>query len=40
MQIEYNEANEATYCPEDDKIRLYVGRVPGKGPGGGQSTRS
>jgi len=24
----YNEANEATYCPEDDKIRLYVGRVP------------
>lgn len=20
--------NEATYCPEDDKLRLYVGRVP------------
>jgi len=24
----YSESNEATYCPEDDKIRLYVGRVP------------
>lgn len=24
----YNESNESTYCPEDDKIRLYVGRVP------------
>lgn len=24
----YNESNEATYCPEDNKIRLYVGRVP------------
>lgn len=24
----YNENNRATYCPEDDKIRLYVGRVP------------
>jgi hypothetical protein len=24
----FNESNEATYCPEDDKIRLYVGRVP------------
>ena len=27
-QIETNENNEATYCPEDDKLRLYVGRVP------------
>lgn len=24
----FNEPNEATYCPEDDKLRLYVGRVP------------
>lgn len=24
----YNESNQATYCPEDDKLRLYVGRVP------------
>jgi len=24
----YNESNRATYCPEDDKLRLYVGRVP------------
>jgi len=24
----YNESNEATYCPEDNKLRLYVGRVP------------
>ncbi len=24
----FNEDNEATYCPEDDKLRLYVGRVP------------
>lgn len=24
----FNEANQATYCPEDDKLRLYVGRVP------------
>jgi hypothetical protein len=24
----FDETNEATYCPEDDKIRLYVGRVP------------
>jgi len=24
----YNEKNEATYCPEDNKLRLYVGRVP------------
>jgi hypothetical protein len=24
----YNEKNTATYCPEDDKLRLYVGRVP------------
>jgi primosomal replication protein N len=24
----YSDTNEATYCPEDDKIRLYVGRVP------------
>ena len=24
----FDESNEATYCPEDDKIRLYVGRVP------------
>jgi len=23
-----HESYEATYCPEDDKIRLYVGRVP------------
>lgn len=28
LQIETNEDNEATYCPEDDKLRLYVGRVP------------
>jgi len=29
MDIEklYDEANEATYCPEDNKLRLYVGRV-------------
>ncbi len=24
----FDNDNEATYCPEDDKIRLYVGRVP------------
>jgi hypothetical protein len=24
----FNESNEATYCPEDNCIRLYVGRVP------------
>jgi hypothetical protein len=24
----YNEDHEATFCPEDDKLRLYVGRVP------------
>ncbi len=24
----YNEDHRATYCPEDDKLRLYVGRVP------------
>lgn len=24
----FNEDHETTYCPEDDKIRLYVGRVP------------
>lgn len=24
----FNESNEATYCPEDNKLRLYVGRVP------------
>jgi len=24
----YNKSNRATYCPEDDKLRLYVGRVP------------
>jgi len=24
----FNESNSATYCPEDDKIRLYVGWVP------------
>jgi hypothetical protein len=24
----FNENNEATYCPEDDKLRLYIGRVP------------
>lgn len=24
----YDETNRATYCPEDNKIRLYVGRVP------------
>lgn len=24
----YSEDNEATYCPEDNKLRLYVGRVP------------
>lgn len=23
-----DESNRATYCPEDDKLRLYVGRVP------------
>lgn len=24
----FSESNSATYCPEDNKIRLYVGRVP------------
>lgn len=24
----FNETHRATYCPEDDKLRLYVGRVP------------
>lgn len=24
----FNESNQSTYCPEDDKLRLYVGRVP------------
>ena len=24
----FDESNRATYCPEDDKLRLYVGRVP------------
>jgi hypothetical protein len=24
----FSESNRATYCPEDDKLRLYVGRVP------------
>lgn len=24
----FNESNQATYCPEDDKLRLYIGRVP------------
>ena len=24
----FDETNRATYCPEDDKLRLYVGRVP------------
>lgn len=24
----FSESNSATYCPEDDKLRLYVGRVP------------
>lgn len=24
----FDESNEATYCPEDNKLRLYVGRVP------------
>lgn len=24
----FNEDHSATYCPEDDKLRLYVGRVP------------
>lgn len=24
----FNESHSATYCPEDDKLRLYVGRVP------------
>ncbi len=24
----FNESNTATYCPEDNKLRLYVGRVP------------
>ena len=24
----YSEENEATYCPEDNKLRLYVGHVP------------
>jgi hypothetical protein len=24
----FNESHRATYCPEDDKLRLYVGRVP------------
>ena len=30
MKLEelFNEDHRATYCPEDDKLRLYVGRVP------------
>lgn len=24
----FSEDNRATYCPEDNKLRLYVGRVP------------
>ena len=24
----FDDSNSATYCPEDDKLRLYVGRVP------------
>ena len=28
MQIKPETIGEATYCPEDDKLRLYVGRVP------------
>lgn len=28
MQIEPTATGEATYCPEDNKLRLYVGRVP------------
>lgn len=24
----FSESNQATYCPEDNKLRLYVGRVP------------
>lgn len=24
----FNDTNRATYCPEDNKLRLYVGRVP------------
>lgn len=24
----FNDSHSATYCPEDDKLRLYVGRVP------------
>jgi len=28
MEELYNENHEATYCPEDNKLRLYVGRVP------------
>jgi len=28
MNIEPAELGEATYCPEDNKLRMYVGRVP------------
>ena len=28
MNREIESTGEATYCPEDDKLRLYVGRVP------------
>lgn len=30
MKLEdlFDESHRATYCPEDDKLRLYVGRVP------------
>jgi hypothetical protein len=28
MKIEPTSTGTATYCPEDDKLRLYVGRVP------------
>ncbi len=28
MKYQYSESNRASYCPEDDKLRLYVGRVP------------
>ena len=27
----YNESNEATYCPEDNKLRLYIGSFKSEG---------
>jgi hypothetical protein len=28
MKMEISDTGTATYCPEDNKLRLYVGRVP------------